>query len=92
MDVSRHQEYKLYWHFQEFNPVDLEDNLDIDEKYKKRQKIEQVLEKFRSLPEATHISKFLKFEKLNLKTQLYNKTNKLDSILKQLNADPTLQL
>ena len=66
--------------------------MDIDEKYKKRQKIEKVLEKFRSLPEATHISKFLKFEKLNLKTQLYNKTNKLDAILKQLNADPTLQL
>ena len=68
LDISRHQEYKLYWHFQEFNPVDLQDHLDIDEKYKQRQKMEKVLEKFRNLPESVHISKFLKYEKLNLKT------------------------
>lgn len=54
--------------------------------------MEKVLEKFRNLPESVHISKFLKFEKLNLKTQIYNKSNKLDAILKQLNADPTLQV
>ena len=91
-DAIRHNEYKLYWHFQEFNPVDLEENLDIDEKFKKRQKMEIVLEKFRSLPEAVHISKFLNYEKVNLKTQMYNKSNKLDAILKHLNADPTLQV
>ena len=44
--------------------------------------MEAVLEKLRSLPEQVHIQKFLKFEKLNLKTQLYNKTNKLNAILK----------
>lgn len=92
LDIGRHQDYKLYWHFQEFNPVDLQDHLDIDEKYKERKKMEKVLEKFRNLPESVHISKFLKYEKLNLKTQIYNKSNKLDAILKQLNADPTLQV
>ena len=54
--------------------------------------MEKVLEKFRNLPESVHIKKFLKYEKLNLKTQIYNKSNKLDAILKQLNADPTLQV
>ena len=92
LDQSRHNDYKLYWHFQEFNPVDLKEDLDIDEKFKMRKKMDQVINKLRSLPETVHINKFLKYEKLNLRTQMYNKTSKVEAILKQLNADPAIQV
>ena len=53
--------------------------------------MEKILEKFRSLPEKEHINKFMKYEKVNLKTQIYNKNIKMDQMLKQLNADPAQQ-
>lgn len=90
LDQNRHNDYKLYWHFQEFNPVDLQEDLNIDEKFKRRKQMDVVLDKLRSLPETVHIKKFLKYEQLNLKTQLYNKTSKVEAILKQLNADPAI--
>ena len=41
-----------------------------------------MLKKFRDLPESEHIRKFMQFERLNYKTQLYNKSRKIDSIMK----------
>lgn len=37
-----------------------------------------------------HIKNFIKYERLNYKTQLYNKGRKVDSILKQLSSNNAL--
>ena len=42
----------MYWHLKEFDPIDMVEEMDLDEKYKKKKKMEEMLEKFRSLPEA----------------------------------------
>jgi len=72
----------MYWHLKEFDPIDMVEEMDLDEKYKKKQKVEAMLQKFRDLPESEHIRKFIQFERLNYKTQLYNKSRKIDSIMK----------
>ena len=76
----------MYWHLREFDPIDMVEDLDLDEKYRKKQKMEALMQKFRDLPESEQIRKFIQFERLNYKTQLYNKSRKIDSILKQLNS------
>ena len=76
----------MYWHLKEFDPIDIVEEMDIDEKYKQKQKMEHMLEKFRAMPESEHIRKFQKYERLNYMTQLYNKSIKIDSIMKQLNS------
>ena len=80
----------MYWHLKEFDPIDMVEEMDLDEKYKKKKKMEEMLEKFRSLPEAEQIKGYMKYERLNYKTQLYNKSRKVDSILKQLNSNDTI--
>lgn len=85
-DPTRLNDYKMYWHLREFDPIDMVEEMDLDEKYKKKQKVEAMLQKFRDLPESEHIRKFIQFERLNYKTQLYNKSRKIDSIMKQLNS------
>ena len=85
-DKTRLSDYQMYWHLREFDPIDMIEELDIEEKYKRKQKIEAMLQKFRDLPESEHIRKFIQFERLNYKTQLYNKSRKIDSIMKQLNS------
>ena len=40
------------------------------------------MKKFRDLPESDHIKAFTKYERMNYKTQLYNKSRKIDSIMK----------
>ena len=49
-------------------------------------------EKFRSLGERKHIEKFLKYEKTNAMTHLYNKNRKIESMMKQMNVtNPNMQ-
>lgn len=49
----------MYWHLREFDPIDMVEELDLDEKYKRKLKIEAMLQKFRDLPESEHIRKFI---------------------------------
>ena len=81
-DEDRLKQYNMYWHLQEFDPIDLDEDMDIDEKFQKKQKHEAMCEKFRSLGEREHIKKFLKYEKTNAKTHLYNKNRKIESMMK----------
>ena len=49
-----------------------------------------MLDKFRAMPESEHIKNFKKYDKINYMTQLYNKSRKVDSILKQLNTSNSI--
>ena len=89
-DKTRLGDYNMYWHLKEFDPIDLVEEMDLDEKYKRKQKVEAMLDKFRKMPESEHIKSFKKYERVNYMTQLYNKSRKIDSIMKQLNSNNTL--
>lgn len=89
-DKTRLADYNMYWHLKEFDPIDLVEEMDLDEKFKRKQKVEKMLEKFRNMPEQEHIKSFKKYERVNYMTQLYNKSRKIDSIMKQLNSNNTL--
>jgi len=80
----------MYWHLKEFDPIDMDEAMELDEKYKRKKKLEQMLQKFREMPESEQIKKFIKYERVNFKTQLYNKSRKIDSIMKQLNSNNPL--
>ena len=71
-DRERAQDLNMYFHLHEFDPVDLMEDLDMEEKYKRKKEMEAVLEKFNKLPESEQMAKFMKYEKLNIKTKLYN--------------------
>ena len=45
-----------------------------------------MLDKFVALGEHEHIKRYMKFEKMNKKTQLYNKGRKISSMLKNLST------
>lgn len=57
-DKERLADYNMYWHLKEFDPIDIVEEMDLDEKYKRKQKMEHMLQKFRDMPEAEHIKKF----------------------------------
>ena len=81
-DKARLADYNMYWHLKEFDPIDIVEEMDLDEKYARKQKVEALLQKFRDMPESEHIKSFIKYERVNYKTQLYNKSRKIDSIMK----------
>lgn len=58
----------------------------MDEKYKKKEQLREMLDKFMALGETEHIKRYMKFEKMNKKTQLYNKGRKISSMLKNLST------
>ena len=80
----------MYWHLKEFDTIDIVEHMDLDEKFKRKQQVEAMLKKFRDMPESEHIRNFMKYERVNYKTQLYNKSRKIDSIMKQLNSNNEL--
>ena len=84
-DEERLKSYNMYWHLQEFDRLDLDEEMDIDKKFRLKQEHEKLMEKFRSLGESVHIKKFMKYEKTNAMTHLYNKNRKIDSMMKQMN-------
>ena len=51
-DKKRLADYNMYWHLKEFDEIDIIEGMDLNEKYKKRKKVEHIMEKFRQLPEA----------------------------------------
>ncbi len=67
-DKERLADYNMYWHLKEFDPIDIVEEMDLDEKYKRKQKMEHMLQKFREMPESEHIKKFKKYERLNYMT------------------------
>ena len=42
-------------------------------------------ERFRALGEKVHIKKYMKYEKMNAMSHLYNKNRKIESMMKQMN-------
>ena len=44
------------------------------------------MKRIESRPEEVKIKKFMQYEKCNLRTHLYIKANKLDTLFKELNA------
>ena len=81
-DKERLEQYNMYWHLQEFDRNDLNEEMDIDEKYEKKKEHEKFCDKFRKLGEPTHIRKFMKYEKSNAITHLYNKNRKIENMMK----------
>ena len=57
-DRERAQDLNMYFHLHEFDPVDLMEDLDMEEKYKRKKKQAAILEKFNNLPEGEQIRKF----------------------------------
>lgn len=58
----------MYWHLKEFDPIDIVEEMDLTEKYKRKQKVEKMLQKFREMPESEHIKKFQNYERVNYMT------------------------
>ena len=85
-DKKRLADYNMYWHLKEFDEVDIVENMDLNEKYKKKQKVEKLMEKFRQLPETEQIKTYLKYERINYKTQLYNQSRTISDIMGKLNS------
>ena len=85
-DKKRFEDYEMFWRLKEFDPIDLQEGMSIDEKYKKKELQRQILDKFVALGEHEHIKRYMKFEKMNKKTQLYNKGRKISSMLKNLST------
>ena len=80
----------MYWHLKEFDSIDIHEEIDLVEKHKRKKKVEAMQKKFRDMPESEHIKNYKKYEKINQMTQLYNKSRKIESIMKQLNSNNTL--
>ena len=57
-DDERKRAYDMFWHLQEFDPIDLDEEMDIDEKFEKKKVHEKICEKFRKLGDRIHIKKF----------------------------------
>lgn len=68
IDKTRLADYNMYWHLKEFDPIDIVEEMDLTEKYKRKQKVEKMLQKFREMPESEHIKKFQKYERVNYMT------------------------
>ena len=73
---------------QTFNNVDLNETMDIDEKFKRRAIHEQLIQKLEDQPETIKLQQFLKFERLNLKSSLFINSQKTDKIFTDLNVHP----
>ena len=71
---------------QSFNSADLDETIDVDEKFKKRAFHETIMRKLDQRPEQHKLDQFLKYEKMNLKSHLYNQVHKTDKMFRELNA------
>jgi hypothetical protein len=68
------------------NQSDFDATLDIHEKLKRTKMHQEILNRIESRPDEVKVKKFLQYEKCNMKTHLYMKANKLDTLFKELNA------
>jgi hypothetical protein len=60
--------------------------MDIDEKFKAKKKHMEIMKKLEARPEGLKVKKYLDFERLNLKSHLYNETIKTEKMFMQLNT------
>lgn len=58
----------------------------MDEKFIRREKHEKIMKKLDARPDQIKLKQFLKYEKMNLKSHLYNQSNKTDKMFRELNA------
>jgi hypothetical protein len=90
--THRQNNFKIYEHLQSFNTVDIDETMDIDEKFKAKKKHMVIMNKLEARPEGMKVKKYLDFERLNLKSHLYNETIKTEKMFLQLNAGPKPKL
>ena len=55
----------MYWHLKEFDSLDIDEEMDLTEKHKRKKKVEALQKKFRDMPESEHIRNYKKYEKIN---------------------------
>lgn len=60
--------------------------MDIDEKFKARKKHQEIMNKLDTRPDQVKLKKYLDYERLNIKSHLYNETIKMEKMFMQLNA------
>ena len=60
--------------------------MDLDEKFKAKKKHMEIMKKLEARSEGVKVKKYLDFERLNLKSHLYNETIKTEKMFLQLNA------
>ena len=65
--------------------MDLQENIDIEEKFRLRQHHEEIMKKLDARPQDRKVSQFLKYENMNLLSHLYNKSFKQDKMYRDLN-------
>ena len=66
---------------QEFDPVAMRDDMDLDAKLKASNAHEQSMEKIRALPEREHLKKFQKYERLELYTKMVHEQAKIEGMI-----------
>jgi len=64
--------------------------MDLDEKFKARKKHMDIMKKLETRPEQLKIKKYLNYERLNIKSHMYNETLKTEKMFQQLNAPKPL--
>ena len=60
--------------------------MDIDEKFKAKKKHMEIMKKLDARPEGVKVKKYLDFERVNLKSHLYNEIIKTEKMFMQLNS------
>lgn len=83
---ERHNAFKVYEHIQNFNTADLDETMDVDEKFKRRAHHERIMQKLDARPDNFKTAQFLKYEKINEKSHLFNQVQKTDRMYRELNA------
>lgn len=73
---------------QTFNAVDLDETMDFEEKLSRRVFHESIMKKLAARDSERKLSQFLKYERVNLKSHLYNQSYKTDKMFKELNTVP----
>ena len=64
----------------------MDETMDIDERFKARKKHLETMQKLEIRPEKLKIKKYLNYERLNIKSHLYNEVMKNEKIFMQLNS------
>ena len=71
---------------QTFNAVDLDETMDMDEKLKRRVFHDSIMRKLDARDSQRKLDQFLKYEKVNLKSHLFNQARKTDKMYREMNT------
>jgi hypothetical protein len=77
---------KVYKHIEAFNVVDLDETMEMEEKFKARQKHEAIMKKLDARPVGYKEAQFRKYQTINEKSHMYNQQVKTDKMFRELNS------